>query len=80
MKSSAKATPKVQTVFVAREQLIDKSIESIYKLVNLASKRALEIAEGQPKMVNSNLDTKPSTVALQEISEGKVQVRKTKAG
>jgi DNA-directed RNA polymerase omega subunit len=65
--------------YVALEKLLDKSHESIYKLVILASKRALEIAEGQPKLVNANSSTKPSTIALYEIAEGKVQYKKLKA-
>jgi DNA-directed RNA polymerase omega subunit len=64
--------------YVAREGLLDKSCGSIYKLVILASKRALEISEGQPKLVASNLSIKPSTVALQEIAAGKIQARKIK--
>ena len=65
--------------YMALEKLLDKSNESIYKLVILASKRALELAEGQPKMVSANAAVKPSTVALQEISEGKVEYKKSKA-
>lgn len=64
--------------YVAREKLLDKSCESVYKLVILASKRALEIAEGQPKLVVVNASMKPSTVALHEIAEGKIQCRKIK--
>ncbi len=64
--------------YVALEKLLDKSNESIYKLVILASKRALEIAEGQPKLVEANSSTKPSTIALQEIASGKVQSKKIK--
>jgi DNA-directed RNA polymerase omega subunit len=64
--------------YVALERLLDKSCGSIYKLVILASKRALEIAEGQPKLVEANISTKPSTVALYEISEGKVWCKKAK--
>mgnify|MGYP001608212163 CR=1 FL=1 len=65
--------------YVALEKLLDKSEGSIYKLVILASKRALEIAEGQPKLVAANSSTKPSTIALQEIAEGKVEYAKKKA-
>lgn len=64
--------------YFAREKLLDKSCYSIYKLVILASKRALEIAEGQPKLVIANSSVKPSTVALAEIAEGKVQCKKIK--
>lgn len=64
--------------YVPVEQLLDKSNGSIYKLVILASKRALEIAEGQPKLVNVNSSVKPSTVALYEIAAGKVHSKKLK--
>ena len=64
--------------YVALETLVDKSCESVYKLVILASKRALEIAEGQPRLSQASASIKPSTVALQEISEGKISCRKLK--
>ena len=54
--------------YLPLEQLLDKSDNSIYKLVILASKRALEIAEGQPKLVDVSSSTKPSTMALYEIA------------
>jgi DNA-directed RNA polymerase omega subunit len=65
--------------YIVLEKLLDKSHDSVYKLVILASKRGLEIAEGQPKMVSTPLEMKPSTVALQEIFEGKLQWKKVKA-
>jgi DNA-directed RNA polymerase omega subunit len=64
--------------YVALEKLLDKSEKSVYKLVILASKRALEIAEGQPKLVQASSATKPSTIAMYEIADGKVQYKKIK--
>jgi len=64
--------------YVALEKLLDKSNGSIYKLVILASKRALEIAEGQPKLVEVSSSMKPSTIALHEIAENKVYLKKAK--
>lgn len=64
--------------YIALENLLDQSKGSIYKMVILAAKRALQIAEGQPALVQINSSTKPSTIALHEISEGKIQYRKTK--
>ena len=64
--------------YMERDKLLSKSEGSIYKLVNLAAKRALEIAEGQPKLVDVSAALKPSTIALCEISAGKVQAKKTK--
>ncbi len=58
------------------QDILDKSGNSVYKLVIMASKRALEIAEGQPKLVDRDSGVKPSTVALAEIAAGKVQYKK----
>lgn len=65
--------------YVPLEKLLDKSNGSGYKLVILAAKRALEIAEGQPKLVEADSSMKPSSIALEEIAQGKVQVKKSKA-
>jgi DNA-directed RNA polymerase omega subunit len=62
-----------------REKLLDKSLGSIYKLVILASKRALELAEGQPRLITDEVNAKPSTVALHEIEQGKIEARQMKA-
>ena len=58
------------------EQLLDKARGSVYKTVILASKRALEIAEGQPALVLVGVAAKPSTVALREIAAGRCHVKK----
>ena len=65
--------------YVALEKMLDRTGGSIYKLVILASKRGLEIAEGQPKLVEAPSTMKPSTVALLEIAAGKVEARKSKS-
>ena len=64
--------------YVERDEMLGKSENSIYKLVNLAAKRALEIAEGQPKLTDDKATVKPSTVALHEIAGGKVEAKKIK--
>ncbi|MDO8661716.1 MAG: DNA-directed RNA polymerase subunit omega [Candidatus Omnitrophota bacterium] len=64
--------------YTEREDMLGKSENSIYKLVNLAAMRALEIAEGQPKLVDDKANVKPSTVALHEIAGGKVEAKKIK--
>lgn len=61
--------------YLPLEQMLDKSTGSIYKLVILAAKRALEIAEGQPKLVKAHESIKPSTVALMEIAENKIRAQ-----
>ena len=50
-----------------------KQTGSIFKLVNLASRRTIEISEGRAPMVETPKDVKPSTIALMEIAEGKVE-------
>lgn len=65
--------------YVPLEKVLDKTDYSVYKLVILASKRALEIAEGQPKLVDTNSSNKPSTLALEEIAQGKVVYKKKKS-
>jgi DNA-directed RNA polymerase omega subunit len=62
--------------YFPREKLLDKTGDSIYKLVILASKRALELAEGKPKLVDADATVKLSTLALMEIAQGKVQCKK----
>lgn len=65
--------------YFSRDNLLAYSNDSIYKLVILVSKRAIEIAEGQPKMVEMSSAARPSTIALEEIAEGKVQCKGPKA-
>ena len=66
--------------YVSLEKLLDKTDSSVFKLVVLASKRALEIAEGQPKLTESlSVTVKPSIIALQEIMEGKIKAKELKS-
>lgn len=65
------------TESISIENLLDKSGYSVYKLVVMASKRALDLAEGKPRLVEIPLggQVKPSTLALREIAKGKVKVK-----
>ncbi len=54
------------------EELLPKAAGSVYKLVRIASKRALEISETNVRLVPSSSNTKLATVALDEIRAGKV--------
>lgn len=65
--------------YVPLEQMLDKTEYSTYKLVVLAFRRALEIAEGQPKLIEVSGAMKPSLIALLEIAQGKVRIKSTKA-
>ena len=57
------------------ESLLSKSGGSVYKLVRLASKRASELAENKPNLIDAPLSQKLATIALHEISAGKVVLK-----
>lgn len=63
---------------ISRDELLDSADSSIYKLVILATKRALEVAEGAPRLVDVDPGVKATTVALMEIYAGKVKIKKEK--
>jgi DNA-directed RNA polymerase omega subunit len=58
------------------EKLYEKT-QSVYKLVILASRRALELNAGAPHLVE-NPAKAISITALQEIAEGKVNYKAAK--
>jgi len=58
--------------YVPLEKLIDKSLGSMFKLVMMASRRALELAEGAARLIDLPKETKVTTLAMREIAEGKV--------
>lgn len=62
------------SVYVPIEPLMEK-IGSIYKLVIVAARRALELNDGAPRLVEADPKAKPSTVALAEIAAGKVSMK-----
>ena len=55
----------------AIDKLLDK-MHSIYKLVILASRRTIELADGAQKLVDAPVDFKPANIALKEIMEDRV--------
>ncbi len=55
----------------AIDKLLDK-IHSMYKLVILASRRTIELADGSQKLVDTPADFKPANIAMKEIMEDKV--------
>ena len=62
------------SVYFPIEPLMEK-IGSIYKLVTVAARRALELNEGAPRLVETDPKHKPSTVALEEIPAGEVGMK-----
>ena len=59
------------------EDLLRYADGSVYKLVRMASKRAMELAEGKPPLVEKPLSEKETSIALEEISKGKVVSKST---
>ncbi|MFA5146508.1 MAG: DNA-directed RNA polymerase subunit omega [Candidatus Omnitrophota bacterium] len=56
------------------DKLYDKA-GSTYKLVIMASRRAVELNEGAGKLVDATPDMKPGAIALKEILEGKISFK-----
>ena len=64
--------------YVSVERLMEGKGNSIYKLVIAASRRALELGSGSEKLVDCEPNTKPTSVALKEIKEQKVDYKDIK--
>lgn len=65
-------------VYMPLEKMLPKAAGNSYKLVTLASRRALELANGAPKLVEAGVNEKLVTTALKEILNGKVAVQEEK--
>lgn len=53
-------------------QVLYNKIGSAYKLVILAARRAIELSEGAPKLVDSTPEEKVTSVAVNEILHDKI--------
>ncbi len=62
--------------YVPLERLIDKSNGSMYELVVMAAKRALQLADGAARLIEAPSDMKVTTLAMEEIAQGKVFMKK----
>ena len=65
---------KIPMYKIPMESLLEKT-GSIYKLVLLASRRAVELNAGAGKLVEASPGIKFSTLALEEIRQGKVKLK-----
>lgn len=59
-------------MYIPMEELRER-VDSIFKLTILAARRAQQLNNGAPQLVKSNA-SKISTVALEEIVQGKVKL------
>ena len=57
------------------EKLLPQANYSVYKLVCMAAKRAKELADGSPNLIEISSSAKTATIALEEIRAGKVVMR-----
>ena len=57
------------------EELLPKADWSIYRLVRMAAKRALELSDGRKCLVENPASDKFTTQALEEIRQSKVECK-----
>ena len=55
------------------EDLLPRANYSIYSLVTLAANRALELSDGKKCLVDIPSSEKLTTMALEEIAQGKIE-------
>ena len=68
---TSKRVEKGDYSYVPLEDLLSK-VSGMYKLVTLASRRAVELNQGGKQLVDITSKAKCSTVALEEIRAGRV--------
>ena len=61
--------------YIPLEELIKDNQSSIYKLVILASRRAVELGTGSEKLVSLAPNAKLTSIALEEIKENKISYK-----
>ena len=59
-------------MYVPLESLLDKAGNNMYKLVHVASARALQLADGAQRTIEAPHDMKITTVAMLEIAQEKI--------
>ena len=57
------------------EELLPRAGWSIYRLVRMASKRALELSDGRKCLIENPTSDKVTTQALEEIRQQKVECK-----
>jgi len=60
-------------------ETLREKVDSRYSLVVCASKRARQLLEGAPRLVEVD-SNKPVTIALQELAQDKLTYERTRAG
>jgi len=57
------------------EELLPRAKYSVYKLVSMAAARALELSEGRRCLAENSSSEKFTTMAFEEIAQGKVGLK-----
>lgn len=57
------------------ERLLPRAGYSVYKLVSMASIRALELSDGKRCLAENTNTEKFTTMALEEIAQGKIELK-----
>ena len=60
------------TLNISIEELLPRSGMSTYRLVRMASNRALELSDGKPPLIDKPNSDKLTSIALEEIAKGKI--------
>lgn len=63
--------------YLTIEDLLPRSGGSIYRLVRMAACRALELSEGKPCLISKPSTDKVTSIALEEILQGKIEMKKS---
>ena len=62
------------------EELLPRAGYSMYKLVSMAASRALELSDGKKCLAENSTTEKFTTMALEEIAQGKIEIKGTTNG
>ena len=62
------------------ENLLPRAGHSIYKLFSFAANRALELSDGKRCLAENSNTEKFTTMALEEIAQGKIEVKGISSG
>ncbi|MBI5023717.1 MAG: DNA-directed RNA polymerase subunit omega [Candidatus Omnitrophica bacterium] len=60
---------------ISIEELLPHSGGSVYRLVRMAANRATELADGKPFLISKPASDKFTTIALEEITQGKIEAK-----
>ena len=63
--------------YLTIEDLLPRSGGSVYSLVRMAAIRALELSEGKPCLIAKPSTDKVTSIALEEILQGKLEMKKS---